>query len=549
MMLATRFRQVLSGICSTRKQQDTLPQDLRRYRIDVLGIQETRICTLDKKRIGDYTLLTLPAVQERHGIGFAISPRVRPYLHCYWAHCDRIGVVQLLLPHAGPVNIVTAYAPHSGRPLAEVDRFYADLSDTLDQLPRRNIAFVTGDFNAKLGQQINGEAFMGPHARGIRNRNGHALADFCSTHLLFATNTGFQKRARHKTTWIQRQTNHCIYNQIDYILCPQNCRRLYMDARSWGGTLTASDHKLVTADFILNAATHRLRYSAVKPDPALKLARDHLIYDDTARDDYTNALQAALSQPTAQGSTVLQRWTDTLDRIREAAEGTIGFAGPNHRHVRHHDDELQLLSEAQRALQLRIYNDCAANTIELRAARNKILHQIRARCRAIASRKLDERITRIENLSDSARMYAAVRDISPHRTQPLLNHDQEGKYILRQQTTNKVITDHFRTLFYDPGRLHPVPDREPRSLTRPVTATEVEAAFRRLNNERAAGPAELPAELLKYGASVLAPLFADLVNCSFEQGTPSHSVKEHSCACPSPTSPEVYVPVSAPSCC
>ncbi|EGZ29729.1 hypothetical protein PHYSODRAFT_418173, partial [Phytophthora sojae] len=78
--------------------------------------------------------------------------------------------------------------------------------------------------------------------------------------------------------------------------------------------------------------------------------------------------------------------------------------GPNHRHVRHHDDELQLLSEAQRAHQLRIYNGCAANTIEIRAARNKILHQLRARCRAIASRKLDERITRIENLSDSARI-------------------------------------------------------------------------------------------------------------------------------------------------
>ncbi|EGZ06726.1 hypothetical protein PHYSODRAFT_390533, partial [Phytophthora sojae] len=145
------------------------------------------------------------------------------------------------------VNIVTAYAPHSGRPLAEVDRFYADLSDTLDQLPRRNIAVVTGDFNAKLGQQINGDEEIRQQVERIRNRNGHALADLCSTHLLFATNTGFQKRARHKTTWSQRRTNHCIYNQIDYILCPQNCRRLCMDARSWGGTLTASDHKLVTA--------------------------------------------------------------------------------------------------------------------------------------------------------------------------------------------------------------------------------------------------------------------------------------------------------------
>lgn len=370
----------VQSLGSHHKQDDTLTQDIRRYRIDVLGLQETKIFTLDQRLIGDYTLLTLPATEERQGVGFAISPRIRPYLTRFWAHSDRIGVLQLKLPHAGTVHIITAYSPHSGRPYTEVTRFYDKLSALLSELPRRDITLVAGDFNAKLGQRDTGDAYMGTHGRGARNRNGHALADLCSAHHLFAVDTGFQKPARYRTTWTQRRISYCIYNQIDYILCPQNCRRLCVDARSWGGILTASDHKLVTADFVLDASTHRTRFNhniSRRPDQPLRLARDRLVHDDLVRDQYTEALQKVLSTNSAQPrGTVLQRWEATFQRIHQAAEETIGVSSNGSSRQRYQDPELQQLSEAQRALRLRIYNDRNTNVHELRTERNKILHRL-----------------------------------------------------------------------------------------------------------------------------------------------------------------------------
>ncbi|KAF4323551.1 hypothetical protein BBO99_00009494 [Phytophthora kernoviae] len=113
-----------------------------------------------------------------------------------------------------------------------------------------------------------------------------------------------------------------------------------------------------------------------------------------------------------------------------------------------------------------------------------MLHQIRERCRDLARQPLDEKVAHIENMSDSAQMYKAVRDISRSGPQPLLLLDQEVS------TTRSVLL----------------------SLA-PITADEVETAFRRVNNGRASGPDDIPAELLKYG---LAPHLAELINTSFE---------------------------------
>ncbi|ETN14215.1 hypothetical protein PPTG_07853 [Phytophthora nicotianae INRA-310] len=168
------------------------------------------------------------------------------------------------------------------------------LSTIVSTFNRRDITFITGDFNAKLGNRVTGETFLGVHARGRRNRNGHALAAFCDAFQFFAANTAFKKRARNKTTWTQRRNEHIVYNHIDYVLCPQNCRRLCQDAQSWGGTLTASDHKLVTEDFFLRNPG-RLRYRARPTRQGhLQLNRNQLIHDDDTRSAYSAALKRHL---------------------------------------------------------------------------------------------------------------------------------------------------------------------------------------------------------------------------------------------------------------
>ncbi|KAJ8507168.1 hypothetical protein ON010_g18996 [Phytophthora cinnamomi] len=111
-----------------------------------------------------------------------------------------------------------------------------------------------------------------------------------------------------------------------------------------------------------------------------------------------------------------------------AAEVIIGLSYKTTQRQRYQGQGLQHLSETQRDLRLRIYNERTANVQDLRTARNKVLHQIRDRCRDLANRILDEKASHIENMSDSTWMYAAVREIARRGHQPLLLTDGRSPY-------------------------------------------------------------------------------------------------------------------------
>ena len=54
-----------------------------------------------------------------------------------------------------PFNIteIQVYAPASNAEEAEVERFYEDLQDLLDLTPKKDVLFIIGDWNAKVGSQ------------------------------------------------------------------------------------------------------------------------------------------------------------------------------------------------------------------------------------------------------------------------------------------------------------------------------------------------------------------------------------------------------------
>ena len=51
------------------------------------------------------------------------------------------------------ISAIQAYAPTSNAEEAEVERFYKDLQDLLKLTPKKDILFIIGDWNAKVGSQ------------------------------------------------------------------------------------------------------------------------------------------------------------------------------------------------------------------------------------------------------------------------------------------------------------------------------------------------------------------------------------------------------------
>ena len=74
---------------------------------------------------------------------------------------------------------------------AEVEQFYEDLQDLLELTPPKDVLFIIGDWDAKVGsQEILG--VMGKFGLGVQNEAGQRLTEFYQENALFMANTLFQ---------------------------------------------------------------------------------------------------------------------------------------------------------------------------------------------------------------------------------------------------------------------------------------------------------------------------------------------------------------------
>ena len=75
---------------------------------------------------------------------------------------------------------------------AEVEQFYEDLQDFWELTPKKDILFIIGDWNAKVGSQET-PAVTGKFGLGVQNEAGQRLIEFCQENTLVIANTLFQQ--------------------------------------------------------------------------------------------------------------------------------------------------------------------------------------------------------------------------------------------------------------------------------------------------------------------------------------------------------------------
>ena len=119
------------------------------------------------------------------------------------------------------ITVIQVYAPTSNAEEAEVERFYEDLQDLLELKPKKDVLFIIGDWNAKVGSQET-PGVTGKFGLGIQNEAGQRLTEFCQENTMVIANTLFQQHKRRHYLWASPDGQH--QNQTDYILCSQRWR-------------------------------------------------------------------------------------------------------------------------------------------------------------------------------------------------------------------------------------------------------------------------------------------------------------------------------------
>ena len=143
---------------------------------------------------------------RRNGVAIMVKKRVRnAVLGCNFKN-NRITSVHF---QGKPFTIteIQVYAPTSYAEEAEVEWFYEDLQDLLELISKKDVLFIIGNWNAKVGSQET-PGVTGKFGLGIRNEAGKRLIEFCQEKALVIANTLFQQHKRRLYTWTSPDGQH-----------------------------------------------------------------------------------------------------------------------------------------------------------------------------------------------------------------------------------------------------------------------------------------------------------------------------------------------------
>ena len=104
--------------------------------------------------------------------------------------------------------------PTSNAEEAEVEQFYEDLQDLLELTPPKDVLFIIGDWNTKVGSQET-PGVTGKFGLGVQNEAGQRLTEFCQENALVIATPSSNNTREDSTHGHHQMVNR---NQINYIL-------------------------------------------------------------------------------------------------------------------------------------------------------------------------------------------------------------------------------------------------------------------------------------------------------------------------------------------
>ena len=156
---------------------EVVKQEMARVNVNILGISELKWTEMGEFNSDDHYIYYCGQESlRRNGVAIMVSKRVRnAVLGCNLKN-DRIICIRL---QGIPFNItvIQVYAPTSKAEEPEFEQFYEDLQDLLELPTKKDVLFIIGDWNAKVGSQET-SGVTSKFGLGVWNEAGQWLIEF-----------------------------------------------------------------------------------------------------------------------------------------------------------------------------------------------------------------------------------------------------------------------------------------------------------------------------------------------------------------------------------
>ena len=150
---------------------EVVKQEMVRLVINILGISKLKWTGMGEFNSDDHYIYYCGQESlRRNGVAIMVNKRVwNAVLGCNLKNDRMISVHFKCKPFT--ITEIWACAPTSNTEEAEVKRFYEDLQDLLGLIPKKDVLFIIGDWNAKVGSQQT-PGLTGKFGLGVQNKAG-----------------------------------------------------------------------------------------------------------------------------------------------------------------------------------------------------------------------------------------------------------------------------------------------------------------------------------------------------------------------------------------
>ena len=277
-----------------RRRTALIACELARHNIVIAALSETTLPdegSLVEMRTGcTFFRSGLPTVARRiHGVRFAArTALLQNTQESAIAIDEQLMTLRLPLAKNRFATFVSVYSPTLDSSVDVKDGSYDTLYSILRRISQDDKIILLGDFNARVGRNHDVcHGVIGHHGVGNMNSSGLRLLSICSELGLAITNTFFQLRDMHKTSWMHPWSKH--WHLIDYVIVSRRDMNEEQITRAMRGADCSTDHRLIRSALRLAVQPHTRRK---KPRHKLNV---HAAHNQNIREELRNAIAQSLS--------------------------------------------------------------------------------------------------------------------------------------------------------------------------------------------------------------------------------------------------------------
>ena len=421
---------------------------------------------------------------------------------------------------------ISGYAPHeslSNESPELRDNFYDDLQKAL-KLKKSNSFVILGlDANAKTNYDPETHPnVLGPFTKGHQtNNNGQRLLHFAAENDLFLTNTKFQHKMSHRTTWTApyrriRTKNgelrrNPIRNQIDYILINNRYLQFTTNSRSYNNLETDTDHNLVLMNLRTQLSKLNKPNKEVTPIVNKDLFRNQR-YADKYKIKVTEKHDAQEDKEFANNE---EKWTNIVETCLEAGIEVLGVK--DKRSNQSENKEIKELSERKQRLKNKMQGCNSQETrSKLRDEMKSTKKKINKKLKKIEEDDIDKKLELLEQIKDdNTKYFYVLRDLQKlnnNKKASIIVKDKEGNCPGSTQEKITVIEEYFKETLAPDDMKEEFLNVPPQEMSQKFTANEIQKLAKKLNNDKACGPDQLHAEYIKHAPPIIHEKIAEIYN-------------------------------------